>query len=88
MNEHEIKQVVEAIKKDTGSLVKLQGSVFRHLLNGILGGFGSVIGFALAIVVIGWILNFIGIIPAFKQEAAKWQDLLQKTQQRQVPVKK
>lgn len=62
------------------------GRWWKSLLEGTLRGFGSVIGVVLAVAVIGWSLNIIGVIPAFKQEVEQWRKLLQETQ-RQSPIK-
>lgn len=69
------------------SLNKIRKGVpwWKALLNGILSGLGSVMGVAIALVLLGWILNIIGIIPAFKREVGDWQKLLQQTQQQRLP---
>jgi hypothetical protein len=59
---------LEAIKANTGSY----GSAFWR---GILQGAGAIIGSILAIVLIGWILEIIGVIPGFGQIAAYFSDI-------------
>ena len=41
---------------------------------GLLAGLGSVVGAGLAIILIGWFLNVIGVIPAFQRTATDWRD--------------
>ncbi len=60
------------------------GGNWKSLSRGLLTGFGSIVGAALAIVLIGWVLNFIGVIPAFKNQATQWRDALQQTSSRQL----
>lgn len=51
------------------------GSVWLNLGKGFVAGFGSVLGAGIAIILIGWFLNVIGVIPAFKQQAESWRDV-------------
>lgn len=44
---------------------------------GILTGFGSVLGAGLAIILIGWFLNVIGVIPALSHTATQWREAFQ-----------
>lgn len=55
---------------------------WKALLDGSLKGFGSVLGVVLAVAFIGWMLNIVGVIPAFKTEVEQWRKLLQETQRR------
>jgi hypothetical protein len=63
---------------------QLKVSPMRALLNGVMSGVGYVIGFALTIILIGYALNVIGIIPAFKGQVDEWKGLLQRTQEKVV----
>jgi hypothetical protein len=69
------------------NLVRMQraGSWWRAFTNGLLTGFGYVIGFVLALILLGWVLNLIGVIPAFRREVDGWRQLLQQTQQQKLP---
>jgi hypothetical protein len=71
-----------ALTDINNNLKKLGGSTgkWHALLNGILSGLGTVIGIALALLVIGWILNFVGVIPALRNQVNQWQQILQQTQ--------
>jgi hypothetical protein len=62
------------IKKKTGS------SHWRAFLNGTLSGLGSIIGVAIALVVIGYILNAIGVIPVFRGEVTRINQVLDQFQ--------
>jgi hypothetical protein len=75
MIDPELKSHLELIEK------KLGGGWYSFR-SGILGGIGYVIGAALAILLIGWILNIIGVIPAFKSEVNQLQSLLKQVNQR------
>ncbi len=64
------------------NLVKLaRPSKWTALIHGMLTGLGYVIGVAIAIAAIGWILNFVGVIPAMKAQVDKWQQIIEQTQQ-------
>jgi hypothetical protein len=45
----------------------------------MLQGVGSVVGIALAILLIGWILNALGIIPGIREQAREWQLMWKQT---------
>lgn len=79
---------LENIDRNVAAIQKKAGNRFTSLFNGVLSGFGSVIGAAIALAIIGWLLNAVGIIPAFKEEASRWQQLLQNAPtSRTVPVR-
>ncbi len=61
------------------------GGSWMALWRGLLTGFGGVIGAFIAVLIIGWVLNIVGIIPALRQQATAWRDSLQQAQQRQLP---
>lgn len=61
----EIKGELKAIRKNT------YHPVWRSFINGTLSGLGSIFGVALALTIIGWILNTVGVIPAFRSEVAR-----------------
>jgi hypothetical protein len=42
----------------------------RSLFNGILSGAGAIVGSIVAIVLIGWLLSLLGIVPGFGSIAA------------------
>jgi hypothetical protein len=80
-------ELKHSLDKITASLGQIRRGIpwWKALLNGVLSGLGSVLGVAIAIVVLSWILNIIGIIPAAKREVSNWQKLLQQTQQQRLP---
>ncbi len=81
MTERELHTLLEDIKQNTALTAKGL-PWWKVLLNGLFGGFGYVVGFVLALAVLGFVLNVIGVIPAFRREVDDWQKLLQQTQQR------
>ena len=84
MIDPELKKELEVIN---GNLILLQekGGWWKALLHGTMRGFGSIIGAALALAFIGWLLNIAGIIPAFQNEAKQWKNLIEQVQQRNIP---
>lgn len=60
-------------------LNKRLSNFWLNLGKGFLTGFGSVLGAGVAIILIGWFLNVIGVIPAFQQQAEQWKDVFIQT---------
>ncbi len=77
MNQEEINQINQNLEKINSRL----GNSWLAFLKGLLYGFGSVLGAGLAIILIGWFLNAIGIIPAFQKQAEQWRQVFIGVQQ-------
>lgn len=80
MNEQDIKINLENIEKQLTSINRKTPSKFGALGRGVITGFGSVVGVALAITVIGFVLNILGVIPAFRGEVDSWKNILDNAQ--------
>lgn len=76
MLEPDLKTKLDSINKDLNQINKKTGSLWRAFFTGMLSGLGSVIGAAIAVLVIGWILNRIGVIPSLKNQAGEWKQTL------------
>ena len=87
MLDPELKQYLETLNGNTAQIARGL-PWWRSLLNGAMSGLGSVVGVAVAVVLVGWFLNIIGIIPAFQREAESWRQLLQQTQQQKTQILK
>lgn len=86
MIEIDIKKQLENINSNI-ILLQKRTPWWHALLSGIMSGFGSIVGVVVALSVIGWILNIAGIIPAFRQEANQWKNLIQQAQEQKLPGK-
>ena len=73
-------QDMKELNQNLANINKQFGNHWLSLSKGMLLGLGSVVGAALAVTLIGWFLNVIGVIPAFQDEAAKWQQILEQSQ--------
>ncbi len=69
----EIKDYLKIIGKNT------KQPVWHSFFKGMLSGLGSVIGIVLAVAAVGWILNVMGIIPGFKNQAVELKTMWQET---------
>ncbi len=76
MNDNELKQFNDNLQK----LNKSMGSYWLSFAKGIMTGFGSVLGAGLAIILIGWFLTVIGVIPAFQKQAEEWRQVFLQNQ--------
>lgn len=78
----EEKEEVEQLKGIADDLEviksKVQPSRWRVLRNGMYQGAGVVIGGALAVVLVGWILAFLGFIPGLHETAEYLQSIVDK----------
>jgi hypothetical protein len=79
-NPTNLETTVREIETNIEQINHKVGGSWKALFRGILTGFGSVVGAALAIILIGWVLNFIGIIPAFRTQVDELRDSLKQTQ--------
>jgi hypothetical protein len=77
MTEDEFKKEISEIKTE---LKKIDSNtyhpVWKSFITGMLSGMGSVLGVVIAVAVIGWILNTVGVIPALKDKVNSWQQTL------------
>ena len=56
---------------------KALNSPWRAFLRGTFQGLGSIIGATIIIVLIGWILNAVGVIPEFKEYVDEFKTMIQ-----------
>jgi hypothetical protein len=72
MLDQDLKKQLDSINKNLSEINRKTGtSVWRAFLNGTMSGLGSVVGVAIALAVVGFILNAVGVIPAFRGEVNK-----------------
>lgn len=83
--EPDLKHQLQNIQAEITEVSDKLGGNFWAFFRGVLGGFGSVIGAFLALLIIGWVLNIIGIIPALKTKVDQLQGTLQNAQQSTLP---
>jgi branched-subunit amino acid ABC-type transport system permease component len=84
MIEPELKNYLDKISKDTGFISKRQ-TAMRSFWYGVLSGFGSLLGAAVGLILIGYVLNVIGVIPALRSESDKWRATLEASTAKQIP---
>ncbi len=65
-DEKELRQLRE-IKKELLEIKDRTSDPKRAFFNGILYGAGALVGGIIAVAVIGWVLNILGIIPGFSE---------------------
>ncbi len=68
---------LEKIHHELEELYHKREGLGRAFLKGVMSGLGSVFGVVLALAFIGWFLNTIGVIPAFKEQAYSWRQALE-----------
>lgn len=80
MNEQFESSKLKEINENLEQVNKNLGSLWLSFAKGSLYGLGSVIGAGLAIILIGWFLNIIGVIPALKKTSEQWRTAIQQVQ--------
>jgi hypothetical protein len=67
MIDPELKTHLEKLEKELIVLRKEMTAIWPIFMRGVVYGAGYIVGAALIFTLIGWILNVIGVIPAFTQ---------------------
>jgi hypothetical protein len=71
---------LEEINQNLSEINRKMGNFWFAFGRGLLTGLGSVIGAGVAIILIGWFLNVIGVIPALRNTAEDWRQVFQQNQ--------
>jgi hypothetical protein len=79
MIDPELKTELEKINRSLVGIFHKTESLPRAFLRGMLHGVGGIFGVVMAVVLIGWILNAIGVIPGFREQAREWKGMWQDT---------
>ena len=79
MIDPELKTELDKLNRTLVGIFHKTESFWRAFVRGVLQGLGSILGVVLAIIIIGWILNVMGVIPGFRQQASEWKEMWQDT---------
>ncbi len=77
MIDPDLKSHLEKIEHELAYMRKVSTSLSATLWRGCIYGAGYVIGAVLIIVVVGWVLNIVGVIPAFNQQVSEFRTALE-----------
>ncbi len=77
MIDPELKEHLEKIELQLSKTHTVSTGVWHTLLRGCMYGVGYVIGAVLIILIVGWILDVVGVIPAFSREVTQFRTALQ-----------
>ena len=77
MIDPELKMHLETIERELVDLRKGTHGLVPNLIRGAVYGAGYIVGAVLIIIIVGWILNIIGIIPAFNNQVNEFRTALQ-----------
>lgn len=80
-NLKEINNNLAEIKKKTRT------GIWHSFFNGIFSALGYLVGLTIVVVIVGWFLNKIGLLPAFKKQLADFSDLISETKKVVAPDK-
>ena len=76
MIDPELKNHLEKIEDELSHMRKASGGLWHTLWRGTVYGAGYVVGAVLIVIIAGWILNIVGVIPAFSREVTDFQTAL------------
>jgi hypothetical protein len=77
MIDPELKNHLEKIENELSHIRKSSAGTWQALGRGVVYGAGYVIGAVFIIVIIGWVLNVIGVIPAFDRQVTAFRTALE-----------
>jgi len=77
MIDPELKKNLKKIESELAHMDKASTGTWRTLWRGCVYGAGYVIGVVVIIVVIGWILNIIGVIPLLSNQVSEFRMALE-----------
>ena len=77
MIEQELKDHLEKINQNLIEIKQKTGTRFwRAFFNGVASGVGYLVGVAIVLVIVGYVLNTLGVIPAFRNEIGRINNTL------------
>lgn len=78
MIDPELKKHLEIIEKEIVDFKKSSNSLRRSFMRGTFYGAGYIVGIVIIIVLVGWILNIVGVIPAFNAQVKDFRAALER----------
>ena len=88
MDDQNFGKHIAELNQNVAKINKRIGGSAMALWRGMLAGFGYIIGASIAILIIGWILNVVGVIPSLTAQVTSLKEIVQQAQERQIPSKK
>lgn len=77
MIDPELKEHLEEIERELVKMRRMTTGMPHALIRGVVYGAGYVIGAVLIIIIVGWILNIVGVIPAFSHQVSEFRNALE-----------
>lgn len=77
MIDPELKEHLEKIEHELSQMHEKANGMSHSFRRGVMYGAGYVIGTILIIVIVGWVLNIVGVIPTFSREALEFRAALE-----------
>jgi hypothetical protein len=81
MIDPELKNNLEKIEDELKRVDKNANGMWRTFWRGVVYGAGYVVGAIIILVIAGWILNIIGVIPAFTNQVNEFRSALESVKQ-------
>lgn len=66
------------IEEELGEIKERTSDPKRSLLNGMLSGAGAIVGSIAALIILGWLLSLLGVLPGFGSIAAYLHGIVDK----------
>lgn len=74
--EQDLEKQLQEINSNLVEIKNKKQGIFRSFFNGMFSALGYIVGLALIVVILGWFLNRIGLLPVFKQQISDFQLLI------------
>jgi hypothetical protein len=78
MIDPELKHHLETIEKELKDFHERSVGLKSIFTRGVVHGAGYVVGVVVVIVIVGWILNIVGVIPAFNDKVEAFRSALER----------
>jgi hypothetical protein len=76
MIDPELRKDLKKLENELSQLNRATTGIWETLWRGCIYGAGYIIGAVIVIVIIGWVLNIVGVIPAFDRQVAEFRSAL------------
>lgn len=76
MIDPDLQKQLQAINTNLEQIKNKKSGIWRAFFNGIFSALGYVVGLAIVIVILAWVLNKMGLLPQFQKQVSDFQTFM------------